>query len=174
MIGVHDRRRKGGFEPFGTDYQAGTGNGALDNGLYLRLPGQWDDGTWADATSGAGIYYNVHRWYAPGSGRFTRPYPGTDRPLFHSYGYADNRPLFWIDPDGRKPTLPRLPPTPLFIPREIPCIGAYVSEAFLLGVCAAETGGAAGVGRMGHADELQAVRTGAELPAAAVASGLAC
>ena len=39
---------QGGFEPFGGDWQAGTMAGASDNGIYLRLPGQWDDGTWDD------------------------------------------------------------------------------------------------------------------------------
>ena len=33
---------EGGFQPFGTDYQAGmTGVGASENGIDLRLPGQW-------------------------------------------------------------------------------------------------------------------------------------
>lgn len=77
--------------------------------------------------------YNVHRWYQPATGRFTIPDPETDLPLFHSYGYAGNRPLDWIDPDGKKPTLPRLPPTPLYIPREVPCVDGYVSEAFFRG-----------------------------------------
>jgi YD repeat-containing protein len=66
---------EGGFEPFGTDYQAGTAAGARDNGIYLRLPGQWEEETWSEATSGAGVYYNVHRWLIPGVGRYTRPDP---------------------------------------------------------------------------------------------------
>ncbi len=77
---------EGGFEPFGTDYQAGTGNGASDKDIPLRLPGQWDDDVWADATSGAGIYQNAWRWYAPTIGRYTRPDPlapgGTGVPRF--------------------------------------------------------------------------------------------
>jgi len=32
---------EGGFEPFGRDYQQGMAQGALQNGIYLRLPGQW-------------------------------------------------------------------------------------------------------------------------------------
>ncbi len=77
---------EGGFEPFGNDYQAGTGNGASDKGIPLRLPGQWDNGTWADSTSGAGVHYNVWRWSAPNIGRYTRPDPlapgGTGVPRF--------------------------------------------------------------------------------------------
>jgi len=65
----------GGFEPFGRDYQEGLPTGALQNGIALRLPGQWDDQTWTDATSGAGVYYNVYRWYQPGVGRYTRVDP---------------------------------------------------------------------------------------------------
>ena len=79
---------EGGFEPFGTDWQQGTPAGALENGIYLRFPGQWDEGTWQDATSGAGVYYNVWRWYGTATGRYTRPDPirlgileGASRPL---------------------------------------------------------------------------------------------
>jgi hypothetical protein len=36
---------------------------------------QWDDGTWSDATSGAGVYYNVWRFLEPQTGRYTRTDP---------------------------------------------------------------------------------------------------
>ncbi len=87
---------QGGFEPFGTDYQAGTGNGASDNGIPLRLPGQWEDGTWADSTSGAGLYYNVYRWYAPDIGHYTRPDPLNLGGL-ENIGRADVLPLDALD-----------------------------------------------------------------------------
>jgi len=93
--------------------------GALDNGIYLRLPGQWDDGTWADATSGAGVYYNVHRWYMMGVGIYSRPDPLQSDPTFagvvnqgaagrqvlatlgsHAFSYAASQPLVQIDPLG--------------------------------------------------------------------------
>ena len=63
----------GPFEPFGRDY----GTGATGEKLFLRLPGQWDDGRWAKAALGADLYYNVHRWYEHGSGRYSRvdPFP---------------------------------------------------------------------------------------------------
>ena len=96
-------KAKGSFEPFGTDWQANTPAGVSDNGLYLRLPGQWDDGTWDDATSGAGVYYNVHRWYQPATGSYTRPDPaGLIRSRFDPYGYATKNPLRSIDPYGLK------------------------------------------------------------------------
>jgi len=93
---------KGSFEPFGIDYQAGTGNGASDHGIYLRLPGQWDDGTWDDATSGAGVYYNVARWMEPGTGRYTRTDPLGFAGDPHPYLYAWGNPLSFIDPLGER------------------------------------------------------------------------
>ncbi len=52
----------------------------IERTLYLYLAGRpiaqlGIDGTWADATSGAGVYYNVNRWYQPATGRYTRPDP---------------------------------------------------------------------------------------------------
>jgi len=91
---------KGSFEPFGTDWQANTMAGASDNGLYLRLPGQWDDGTWDGATSGSGVNYNVHRWYQPGTGRYTRPDPIGLIGSINLYGYVEQNPVMKIDPLG--------------------------------------------------------------------------
>jgi RHS repeat-associated protein len=91
---------EGGFEPFGRDYQAGTPAGALENGVYLRLPGQWEDTSWADATSGAGIAYNVHRWLEPGTGRYTRPDPLTNSADPGRYSYVDANPVIATDPLG--------------------------------------------------------------------------
>ena len=109
------------FEPFGSDPWAGTNLGALDNEIYLRFPGQWEDDVWQDAVLGAEGYYNVYRWYTPGMGRYTR----TD-PLFFTlqdinpYGYARSNPLFGTDPLGLqtyhctrplgKPPGPKTPP----------------------------------------------------------------
>jgi len=92
---------EGGFEPFGTDYQEGMAGGALQNGIALRLPGQWDDDTWADATSGAGLYYNVHRWYARGTSAYTRPDPlDVDPATSALYALARSNPLGGTDPLG--------------------------------------------------------------------------
>ncbi len=92
---------QGGFRPFGTDYQAGTGNGASDDGIPLRLPGQWVSDVWADATSGAGVHYNVWRWYSPNIGRYTRPDPlALNHPQEDAYLYARANPLIELDPLG--------------------------------------------------------------------------
>ncbi len=85
---------QGGFEPFGNDYQAGiTGVGASKNGIPLRLPGQWVDDVWADATSGAGIYYSPWRSLEPQTGRYTRVDPlspgGSGVPLFFTEYRSD-------------------------------------------------------------------------------------
>lgn len=76
--------------------------GASQNGIYLRLPGQWNDGTWSDASSGAGVYYNVHRFLAPGIGRYTRPEPEWDGDFknVNHYLYAIGNPVNFWDPDG--------------------------------------------------------------------------
>jgi hypothetical protein len=59
----------GGFEPFGGDY-----SGAGDAGIFLRFPGQWQEVSWAES-SGDTTHNNVHRWYGPSTGRYTRPDP---------------------------------------------------------------------------------------------------
>ena len=92
-------RWSGGFEPFGRDYQAGTTSGALENGVFLRLPGQWDDKSWDGVTGSSEYYYNVHRWYESGTGRYSRPDPIVRlKPTFH-YLYPVN-PLAGVDPTG--------------------------------------------------------------------------
>ena len=114
---------QGGFEPFGADWQAGTANGASENGLQLRLPGQWDDETWA----GAGIFYNVHRWLQAATGSYTRvdPLGLVDRAMFSPksaqgsqlelvFGYAQMNPLLRFDRLGEKSRvccrkIPKLP-----------------------------------------------------------------
>ena len=92
---------EGGLEPFGSDWQANTMAGALDTAIYLRLPGQWDDGTWDDATSGSGVNYNVHRWFQPATGTYTRSDPaGLVFGGLNPYRYADGSPLRFSDPLG--------------------------------------------------------------------------
>jgi RHS repeat-associated protein len=62
----------GGFEPFGRDY---TTPSAQHAGIFLRLPGQWDDSGWDSGQGTSGLYYNVNRWYDPGIARYLTPDP---------------------------------------------------------------------------------------------------
>jgi RHS repeat-associated protein len=55
----------GGFEPYGRDADNASGIG-----LTLRLPGQLEDPLWQDANLDTEVYYNVNRWYEPGTGRY--------------------------------------------------------------------------------------------------------
>ncbi|HYL06804.1 MAG TPA: hypothetical protein VE075_12235 [Thermoanaerobaculia bacterium] len=64
----------GGFEAFGRDWQASTGNGALAHGIFLRAMGQWDDEVWSGAVK-SGLYYNVNRWYEAATGRYAAADP---------------------------------------------------------------------------------------------------
>jgi RHS repeat-associated protein len=78
-------------------------DGAQENGVFLRFPGQWLDETWADASLGEAIAYNVQRWYEPGTGRYPRPDPAW-RPTriqeLNHYLYVAANPLLYIDPLG--------------------------------------------------------------------------
>ncbi len=92
---------EGGFRPFGTDYQAGLPTGASENGIDLRLPGEWDDTAWTDATSGASVHYNVWRWLEPETGRYTRPDPLRSQRRGTDYLYAQDNPILNTDATGR-------------------------------------------------------------------------
>jgi RHS repeat-associated protein len=91
---------QGGFEPFGADW-----NGAQEAGVFLRFPGQWEDRTWEHGELASGLYYNVNRWYEPGTGRYTRPDPLRFRegtaPEHRYYAYTTSNPLFYTDPLGQ-------------------------------------------------------------------------
>ncbi len=88
---------QGPLDPFGADPLRDTPSGALEAGLRLRLPGQWEDEIWQDATLGADVYYNVHRWYEMGTGRYTRVDPLGLEGGLNLFGYAQGNPLFLID-----------------------------------------------------------------------------
>ena len=82
----------GGFEPFGADFSS-----AQASGVFLRFPGQWDDGTW----EGQDIYYNVHRWYAPMAGRYLKVDPlGLLEGDGHPYIYVAGNPVLLTDVSG--------------------------------------------------------------------------
>jgi RHS repeat-associated protein len=90
----------GGFAPFGEDWQAGTGQDSLAKGIFLRMPGQWKDPLWSDATYPMELFYNVHRWYESGTGRYTRPDPLGRRGDLHPYAYVRSNPLTGKVPFG--------------------------------------------------------------------------
>jgi RHS repeat-associated protein len=103
----------GGLGPFGKDWQEGTANDMLGKGIFLRFPGQWDDAIFTNASLGADVYYNVHRWYEPHGGRYSRPdplgLPGTrGRPGermregrdINLFSYAFQNPAKFADPLG--------------------------------------------------------------------------
>jgi RHS repeat-associated protein len=86
-------RWAGGFNPFGKDL-----TGESEAGIFLRFPGQWEDSIWS-ATTGVRLFHNVHRWYDPGTGRYTQADPmGVGVGLSTNlYSYVDGRPTFAVD-----------------------------------------------------------------------------
>ncbi len=96
---------QGGFEPFGADW-----NGAGGTGVFLRLPGQWEEGVWGGI--GEKFYYNLHRWYEPAIGRYSQPDP-LER-INHEIGlfyFASENPLAFKDPDGQRVVFENFPPS---------------------------------------------------------------
>ena len=114
---------QGGLRPFGDVFDFAT----TADGTFLRFPGQWEDPAFSAFTFRGDLYYNVHRWYEPATGRYTAPEPagvvafytmppgprlsGEVLPLLAPYpvhfgqlnlmyGYADQAPLSFTDPDG--------------------------------------------------------------------------
>jgi RHS repeat-associated protein len=100
-------RWQGGFEPFGADW-----NGAGASGLFLRLPGQWDDPAWKSTN----LFYNLNRWYDSGTGRYTRPDPLPELSAVVPYSFALSNPMRYQDRNGLqalpKPLPPMVDPVP--------------------------------------------------------------
>jgi RHS repeat-associated protein len=143
---------EGGLDPFGTPFlfpasrppregedpqeppeggdQSAAATATMESaGIFLRFPGQWDDPSFLSHGLRVGLYYNVYRYYMPGTGRYTRPDPvnlgilenvgrpgtlpidavdayhlsmlRTGNPRFeHAYGYVAQNPLLFADPTG--------------------------------------------------------------------------
>jgi RHS repeat-associated protein len=87
----------GGFEPFGREF---TVPSAEASGVFLRLPGQWEDPFFDPSTLGVNLHYNLHRWYEPSTGRYIATDPmglWSGEPL---YVYALGNPIAFSDPLG--------------------------------------------------------------------------
>jgi RHS repeat-associated protein len=96
---------KGGLEPFGRDWQEGTANDMLTKGIFLRFPGQWDDGLFSNAMLGGGAYQNVYRWYEGGTGRYLSADPlglgGSSREGVNLlFAYSEGNPSRFVDELG--------------------------------------------------------------------------
>jgi RHS repeat-associated protein len=102
---VGEKIWEGGFEPFGSDWLAGTFSGASESGVFLRLPGQWVSDVWASTTEGAEVHYNVNRWYEPSTSRYGSADPIRILRAIGAYGYARQRPTILIDPLGLQSSL---------------------------------------------------------------------
>jgi RHS repeat-associated protein len=66
----------------------------------LRLPGQWKDPSWSTAAYPFELYYNLHRWYDPATGRYISVDPLGLRADPNPFLYAAGRPSFFTDPFG--------------------------------------------------------------------------
>jgi RHS repeat-associated protein len=87
----------GGFEPFGRDF---TTPSAQFSGIFLRLPGQWDDTVWDSMHLISGLYYNVNRWLDTATGRYSQADPYKRGGRSELFSYTNNDPLRATDPLG--------------------------------------------------------------------------
>ncbi|MDX1914883.1 MAG: IPTL-CTERM sorting domain-containing protein [Methylophilus sp.] len=66
--------------------------------INLRFPGQQFD-------QESGLHYNHHRYYDPQLGRYTNSDPSGLEGGLNSYGYANQSPLKYVDPNGKNALL---------------------------------------------------------------------
>ena len=139
----------GGVEPFGTTWTAGTDNSdpafASAGGLhaaaapalsrlfsekvFLRYPGQWMSDVFRASGMQQEIYYNLHRWHGPQTGRYSSPDPLGLAGDSHLYRYAMSSPLSYVDPTGLQLVVPPnhpYRPDP-FNPLPSDCVGGPVT-----------------------------------------------
>jgi RHS repeat-associated protein len=72
----------------------------------LTVPGE----TWETSAGPDGFHYNVHRWYQPGLGRYTRPDPLRSASTLAAYRFAHSNPTRFSDPNGLQALPQPLPP----------------------------------------------------------------
>ena len=126
----------GGVEPFGAIWTAGPDNPDLSPStsgglisstapaisrlsserIFLRYPGQWASDAFRLTSSQSDLFYNLHRWFEPQTGRYTQRDPigllGGD----NLYTYAWDNPTTWTDSLGLSPR-----PNPRLQRRTRPC-----------------------------------------------------
>lgn len=74
-------------QPFGETTVSGTIE------FPFRLPGQYFD-------QETGLHYNQQRYYDPETGQYLRPDPFGVKGGYHTYNYAQQNPLIYVDPEG--------------------------------------------------------------------------
>lgn len=85
---------QGGFEPFGADW-----NGAGGAGVFLRFPGQWEEGVW-NRSPDSKLAYNLFRWHDTSVGRYIKPDPLQSSQSLDTFAYAQNNPIVKFDRFG--------------------------------------------------------------------------
>ncbi|HWM93497.1 MAG TPA: RHS repeat-associated core domain-containing protein [Thermoanaerobaculia bacterium] len=119
----------GGVEPFGAPWTAGLDNPDPDfsrsggrrrvaspvlstlssEKVFLRYPGQWTSDAFRVTGLSQDVYYNLNRWYQPGTGRYAQADPiGLDGGM-NLYAYAFSSPTKFADPLGLASFLCRRP-----------------------------------------------------------------
>ena len=74
--------------------------------LFLRYPGQWVLDAFRVTGTQQDIFYNVHRWYEPQTGRYSQPDPIGLSGGPNAYIYADADPSTMVDPFGLAKSVP--------------------------------------------------------------------
>jgi RHS repeat-associated protein len=71
-----------------------------DKSQVIHYPGQWSSEVFATTGTQGELYYNLHRWYEPQTGRYIEPDPVRTEQALRPYGYANDDPVREIDPLG--------------------------------------------------------------------------